>query len=264
MMRYLIFVCFICLLGCNPFPKKDAHPEVPLLNNLLKDKTKFKKIVGMDGLSEILVLKSDRLLLTPNNSNLTFKIIDVNNKLVIEKKFDWKLPFYVDRAGNLYFDRAKYYFPDYNKSEPFKTVVVQDSLDKKSEDLQNLTDSLRWKAVDKYEISLLKQYGLQKCENSIANTAGCDVFKIINNTLVVRQTELFKNEFEKTKTSVPKFDKDILIGWKNGKLPSPDYLAYYQFGDLKFKCDDMTHPTTVEIAGKKYLHLPSDGLYQIL
>jgi len=264
MLKYLFLICAICLLACNPFPKKDAHPEVPLLNDLLKDRNKFKKIVGMDGLSRITVLKSDHLLLTPNNSNLPFKIIDLENKVIIEKKFDWELPFYMDKMGNLYFNREKYNYPEYSKSEPFKTVVVQDSLDNKSKELQNLADSVRWKAVEKYEISLLKRYGLQRCENSIVNTAGCNVFKIINNTLVVRQTELEKNEFEKTKTDIPKFDDDVLIGWKNGKLPSPEYLSYYQLGGLKFKCDQMTYPKTLEIAGKKYLYLPSDGLYQTL
>jgi hypothetical protein len=252
------------LFGCNPFPKKDNHPEVPELSELLKDQSKFKKVYDTKDLSGIIFLRDGRILLKPNNSNLTFKITDVEKGVVIEDKFDWKLPFYIDEKGDLYFNREKYFYPDYRQKQEFQTVVFQDSINRKLEDLKNLSDSVRFKAVDEYERKLLKPYGLTPCENVVVNTERCDVFGIKNGALIVRQTELFKVDFMQSAKDIPKFDDDVLIAWHNGKLPNPVYLAYYQLQDLKFKCDDMVLPKTIQIAHKNYFYTLQFGLYQIL
>lgn len=263
-MRYASLIIFIFIIGCNPIPKKDAHPEVPLLMELLKDNSKFRKVLDTEDLSELIFLNDDRILIKPNNSNLPFKIIEVNKNVIFQDVYDWNLPFYIDKQGNLYFNRKKFFYPDYKKQEQFKTVVFADSLIKKSEQLKDLNDSLRLKSIDKYELELLKPYGLKPCEYTIVNTASCNVFTIRNGALLVRQTELFKTEIQKPKFEIPKFDDDVLIGWRNGKLPSPDYLAYYELNRQKFKCDDMTYPTTVTLQNKKYLYTASLGLYQVL
>jgi len=263
-MRYLNFIVLLFVLGCNPIPKKDAHPEVALLTELLKDSSKFRQVTDMNNISELVFLNDDRILVKPDNSNLPMKIIDINNKVVFEQVYDWKLPFYIDKQGNLYFNRKKFSYPDYKKQEDFKTVVFADSLSKKSEELKHLNDSLRLKAVDKYEIEIIKPYGLEPCEYTIVNTERCDVFEIRNATLIVRQTELFKSEIQKPKSEISKFDDDVLIGWKNGRLPSPDYLAYYELNKQKFKCDDMTLPKTLTLKNKTYLYAASLGLYEVL
>ncbi|WP_431291831.1 hypothetical protein [Pedobacter sp. P26] len=46
--------------ACNPFPKKDSHPEVPLISDLLQDQGKFKLVTDMQNLSEIIFLEDDR------------------------------------------------------------------------------------------------------------------------------------------------------------------------------------------------------------
>ena len=263
-MRYLFLFALLLVLGCNPIPKKDKHPEVPQLTDLLKDDSKFRKVTDMAGLSKLIFLNNDRILLKPDNSNSPVKIIDVDKNIVFEKVYDWKLPFYIDKEGNLYLNGKKFFYPDYKIQEDFKTVVIADSLSKKSEELKDLNDSLKMLALEKYELEILKPYGLKPCPYTIVNTERCNVFKIINQTLVVRQIELFKSELNVPKTTIPKFDDDVLIGWRNGKLPSPDYLAYYELKKQRFKCDDMVNPTTVTLKGKPYLFAPSLGLYQIL
>ena len=263
-MKYLIFIFILFVLGCNPIPKKDAHPEVPLLTELLKDTSKFGKVADKKDVSELIFLNDDGLLVMPNNSNLPFKIIDVDKKIIFQHVYDWNLPFYVDKQGNLYFNGKKFFYPDYQKEHDFKTVVLADSLSKKSEELKDLNDSLRLKAVDKYEVDLLKSYHLKPCEYTVVNTERCDVFEIRNNALIVRQTELFKSDFSKTKREISKFDDDVLVGWQNGKLHSPNYLAYYELNKQKFKCDDMTLPSTVVLNKRIYLYAPSLGLYQVL
>ncbi|TDG36444.1 hypothetical protein EZJ43_07960 [Pedobacter changchengzhani] len=259
-----ILLCTFFIFGCNPFPRTDAHPEVPLLEDLLKDKSKFKKIVGMENLTEIIFLKDDRILLKPDNSNLPFKIINPENNVILADKYDWNLPFYIDKQGELYFNRKKYFYPDYKKQEGFKNIVVQDSLSKISEENNDLNDSIGLKIWQDYEVKLLKPYGLVPCGNTIVNTDQCDFFEVRNNTLVVRQDERFKIDFVKQKNDIPKFDDNVLIAWHNGKMPNPIYLAYYQINTIKFKCDDMTYPQTVVIADKTYLYSASVGLYQIL
>ena len=260
----LLYLSLLFLFGCNPFPKKDAHPEVPMIGDLLKDKTKFRKVMDLTALSEIIVLKDGRVLLKPDNSNLEFKIIDVENKLIFKAKYDWEIPFYIDDHGDLYINQKKYFHPLYKKMQEFKTVVFQDSIDNKWADLSHLSDSLRAKAVEEYEKNLLKPYGLVPCEYQMVNTESCNVFEIRNDALVVRQSELFKVDFLKPKKDIPKFDDDLLIAWRNGKLPTPAYLSYYQLDGLKFKCTDMAYPKTIRIAKKDYLYSSDFGLYEIL
>ncbi|WP_316845278.1 hypothetical protein [Pedobacter psychrodurus] len=262
-MKYLVCLFVLSLFACNPIPKKDSHPEVPYLSDLLKDSSKFKKIAGADQVKEIMFLKNDRIMLIPNQSGLAFKIIDANNNVILEEVFDWKLPFYIDKEGNLYFNRQKYFFPDYKKHEDFKTVVIQDSLTAKSAALQNLNDSLSTKAIEEYNIKLQARYGLEPCENIPLKSGNCDVFEIINGALVVRQPDLFKNDFAKVAEEVAKFDDDILIRWDNGKLPNPVYLSYYQMQNQKFKCNAMTFPKLIGLSGKSYLYAANVGLYQL-
>ena len=252
------------LFACNPFPKDDAHPDVPLLEDLLKDKSKFKKFVDMENLSDVIFLKDDRILLKPDHSNLPFKIINLKNELILEEKYDWDVPFYIDKQGDLYFNREKYDYPDYKKHENFKTIVFQDSLNRKSEEVKNLNDSLGLKVLKDYEIEILKPFGLAPCEYTIVHTERCDVFEVRNNALIVRQNERFKIDFLKPKNDIPKFDDDVLIAWHNGKLPNPVYLAYYQINNMKFKCDNMTYPKTVSIGGKMHIYTYGLGIYQIL
>lgn len=260
----LLYLCLPFLFGCNPFPEKDAHPEVLMISDLLKDKTKFRKVNDMTDLSEIIILKDDHILLKPNKSQFEFRIIDVDNKLIFKAKYDWKLPFYIDDHGDLYFNRKKYFHPAYVKMQKFKTVVFRDSIENKWANLSHLSDSLRSKAVDEYEKNLLKSYGLVPCEYQVVNTESCDVFKIKNDALIVRQNELFKVDFRKTKKDIPKFDDDVLIEWRNGKIATPVYLSYYQLDGLKFKCEDMVYPKTIKIGKKDYLYSPDFGLYEIL
>ena len=263
-----VAVCLLVLMGtlmaCNPFPKKDTHPEVPFLADLVKDTTKFIKVLGTEQLSELFFLKDDRILLKPDNSKLPFKIIDVRGTVIIEKVFEWKLPFYLDKQGNLYFNREKYDYPDYKKHSYFKTVVFKDSIDKKSEALgSQFADSIKFKMLDDYEIKLLQPYGLKPCEYQVVNREKCDVFEVKDSVLLVRQEGLFKIDFAKLPVAPETFDDDILVRWQNGRIASPVYLVYYQVGKYKFKCEDMTLPNVIKLKGQNYLFSYSLGLFLI-
>lgn len=263
---FQVAVCLVflmaTLLACNPFPKKDTHPEVPFLADLVKDTTKFIKVLGMEQLSEVTFLKDDRILLRPDNSKLPFKIIDIHGTVIIEKIFDWKLPFYLDKEGNLYFNKEKYDYPDYKKHDYFKTVVFKDSIDKKSEALgSQFADSIKFKMLDDYEIKLLEPYGLKPCEYQVVHRERCNVFEVKNNVLLVRQDDLNKNDFAKLPAVPETFDDDILVRWQNGRIASPVYLEYYQVAKYKFKCEDMTQPKMIKLKGQNYLFSYSLGLF---
>lgn len=265
---FQVAVCLVFLMGtllaCNPFPKKDTHPEAPFLADLVKDTTKFIKVLGTEQLSEVVFLKDDRILLKPDNSHLPFKIIDIHGTVIIEKIFDWKLPFYLDKQGNLYFNREKYDYPDYKKHDYFKTVVFKDSIDKKSEALGvQFTDSIKFKMLDDYEIKLLQSYGLKPCEYQVLNKEKCDVFEIKNNVLLVRQDDLSKNDFAKLPVMPETFDDDVLVRWQNGRIAYPVYLVYYQVAKYKFKCEDMTLPNVITLKGQDYLFSYALGLFLI-
>ncbi|WP_143059094.1 hypothetical protein [Chitinophaga arvensicola] len=203
-------------------------------------------------------------MLKPDNSKLPFKIIDIRGTVIMEHTFDWELPFYIDKQGNLYFNREKYDYPDYQKQEAFKTVVFKDSINKKYAALDaGLADSVKFKLIDDYEIKLLEAYGLKPCEYQTVNREKCDVFEVKNNVLLVRQDELYKNDFAKLPVAPETFDDKVLIRWQNGKLPSPVYLAYYQVTGHKFKCSDMTLPVVIRLKGQNYLFTYSFGLFLI-
>jgi hypothetical protein len=251
----------MALSACNPFPKKDTHPEVPFLVDLVKDTTKFVKVMGTEHISEMAFLKDDRILIKPDNSNLPFKIMEIDGKVIITKVFDWKLPFYLDKNGDLYFNKEKYDYPDYKKHAGFKTVVFKDSIDKKSETLgTQFPDSVKFKMIDDYEIQLLQPYGLKPCEYQVANRERCDVFEVRNGALLVRQDELFKNDFGRLAVEAEKFDDDVLIRWQNGRIASPVYMAYYQIDQYKAKSDRIL-PTIIKIKGQNYLFSYGLGLY---
>lgn len=265
---FQVAVCLVFLMGtllsCNPFPKKDTHPEVPFLADLVKDTTKFIKVLGTEHLSELVFLKDDRILLKPDDSHLPFKIIDIHGTVIIEKTFDWKLPFYLDKQGDLYFNREKYDYPDYKKHDYFKTVVFKDSIDRKSEALgSQFADSIKFKMLDDYEIELLQPYGLKPCEYQVVHRERCDVFEVKNNALLVRQDDLYKNDFAKSPAAPETFDDDILIRWQNGRIASPVYLVYYQVAKYKVKCEDMTQPKMIKLKGQNYLFSYSLGLFLI-
>jgi len=263
-----VAVCLFFLMGtlfaCNPFPKKDKHPEVPFLADLVKDATKFIKVTGIEHLAEIDFLKDGRILLKPDDSHLPFKIIDVHGNVIMAQTFDWGLPFYFDQQGNLYFNGEKYAYPDYKQHDYFKTVVFKDSIDKKSASLDpELSDSIKFKLLDDYEVELLKPYGLKPCEYQVVHREKCDVFEIKNNVLLVRQDALYKNDFATLPEAPETFEDKILVRWQNGKLPSPVYLEYYQVGKYKVKCEDMTFPRMIKLKGQNYLFSYSLGLFLI-
>lgn len=262
-----IAVCLVFIMGtllaCNPFPKKDTHPEVPFLADLVKDTTKFTKVLGLEHLSEIAFLKDDRILLKPDDSHLPFKIIDIHGTVIIEKIFDWKLPFHLDQQGNLYFNREKYDYPDYKRHAYFTTVVFKDSIDKKSEALDSkFADSIKFKMLDDYEIKLLKPYGLKPCGYQV-DREKCNVFEVKNNALLVRQDDLYKNDFAKVPVVPQTFDDAILVRWQNSRIAYPVYLVYYQMGKHKFKCEDMTIPNVIKLKGQNYLFSYAFGLFLI-
>ena len=58
--NYYIFFFFTS--SCNPIPKKDTHPELPYLCDLLADTSKFNKIIDADTIFEIDFLKKTKNL----------------------------------------------------------------------------------------------------------------------------------------------------------------------------------------------------------
>lgn len=249
--------------ACNPIPQKDAHPEVPLLTELLKDQQKFTMVTDMKDISDIIFLKNDRLFLQPNRSDLPFKIIDVNQHTIFEEVFDWEAPFFIDKSGNLYFNRKKYFYPDYRRSQDFKNIVFTDSIRQYHDGLNMENDSLAQIATDKYEEQLLKKYGYKPCKYDDKHPEQCEIFEVKDETLFVRRDYLFKSQFSNTAKDVKEFDDRVLTRWANGKIPYPVYMYYYKLGDLKFKVENGYHPSVIKIAGSKYLYTPDLGLFRI-
>ena len=256
-------------LSCNPIPKKDSHPELPYLLDLLKDKTKFTKVViDTVGLFDIEFLKSDKILLKKNDSNYPIQIIDVDGKTIFEKKIDWNIPFYIDSKGNIYCDNLKYEYPNFTHIEKLESVYIKDSIANYNELLykkfstsgnqkkDEIYSKIRLKMYINYENEILKKYGIEEQE---------EVFEIRNNQLVVWSDEKFKNDFEKETNKFEFYDKSILLKYGNsgGHFGGP-YLNYYKLNEkCNFKAIDNPWPVKIKLNDQNYIYFSEAGLFKI-
>lgn len=263
--RYPGSCLLLFLTACNPFPKKDTHPELPFLSELVAKTELFTKIIDYKGVSAVSFLKDDRILVMPDNSNLPLKITDAEGKVLFQLVYDFKKPLYLDPEGNLYGNGRKYFHPDYARAVDFENVMVSDSLRKKYEEFELKNpgnDSLNRKLTDAYEIGFLKRYQMTPCEFVLVNTEKCDVFEVRNNKLLVRQTTLTKNDFAKKEEQLKEFDEAVLLRWRNGRMATPEYMHYYQINDeVKFKIDDVDLLKFGILKGETYLDTPY-GLFK--
>ncbi|AOM77459.1 hypothetical protein BFS30_09920 [Pedobacter steynii] len=253
------------LAACNPFPKKDTHPDLPLLSELLLKKEAFTKVLDYKAVSNISFLKDDRILVLPDHSGLPLKITDEEGAIVFQKVYNFKKPLYLDQEGNLYCNDMKYFYPDYKRMTYFETVVINDSLNNKHAEfeLKNPGNDVLNRALNEaYEKEFLEKYHLEPCDFVLVNEERCDVFEIRGNQLVVRQAELIKNDFAKKEQQLNQFDEPVLLRWENSRMVTPEYMYYYQInGELKFKLEEVDMLKFGILKGRTYLDTPY-GLFK--
>ncbi len=277
--RAVKLIYLLLFVACNPIPKKDTHPEVPYLKDLLKDQSKFEQVKfdSDENKRDVYFLKSDKVFLSSNSSDEPFKIVDVHNKVVFEKIYNWNIPFYMDSVGNIYCNHKKYFAPEYKMEVPLMAVNIQDStmaysikLNKmfpSTDDVlkQTINDSLSLKMYIDYEKKLQLKYGID------ANNNDNRVYKIIQNRLVVCHNKtglFFIDAYLKPSTKVDYFDESILLEYRTsgGHFggPYPVYLNYHVLKNgIKFKEEDNPWPDLISLEGKDYIYFNKCGLFLI-
>lgn len=262
---YRLLFIMLFLAACNPFPKKDTHPDLPLLSELLLKKEVFTKVLDYKAVSNISFLKDDRILVLPDHSDLPLKIIDGEGAIVFQEVYNFKKPLYLDQEGNLYCNGMKYFYPDYKRMTYFETVVINDSLNNKHAEFELKNpgnDVLNRTLNEAYEKEFLEKYHLEPCDFVLVNEERCDVFEIRDNQLVVRQAELIKNDFAKKEQQLNQFDEPVLLRWENSRMVTPEYMYYYQInGELKFKLEEVEMLKFSILKGRTYLDTPY-GLFK--
>lgn len=262
---YRLLFIMLFLAACNPFPKKDTHPDLPLLSELLLKKEVFTKVLDYKAVSNISFLKDDRILVLPDHSDLPLKIIDGDGAIVFQEVYNFKKPLYLDQEGNLYCNGMKYFYPDYKRMTYFETVVINDSLNNKHAEFELKNpgnDVLNRTLNEAYEKEFLEKYHLQPCDFVLVNEERCDVFEIRDNQLVVRQAELIKNDFAKKEQQLNQFDEPVLLRWENSRMVTPEYMYYYQINrELKFKLEEVEMLKFSILKGRTYLDTPY-GLFK--
>lgn len=262
---YRLLFIMLFLAACNPFPKKDTHPDLPLLSELLLKKEVFTKVLDYKAVSNISFLKDDRILVLPDHSDLPLKIIDGEGAIVFQEVYNFKKPLYLDQEGNLYCNGMKYFYPDYKRMTYFETVVINDSLNNKHAEFELKNpgnDVLNRTLNEAYEKEFLEKYHLEPCDFVLVNEERCDVFEIRDNQLVVRQAELIKNDFAKKEQQLDQFDEPVLLRWENSRMVTPEYMYYYQInGELKFKLEEVEMLKFSILKGRTYLDTPY-GLFK--
>lgn len=262
---YRLLFIMLFLAACNPFPKKDTHPDLLLLSELLLKKEVFTKVLDYKAVSNISFLKDDRILVLPDHSDLPLKIIDGEGAIVFQEVYNFKKPLYLDQEGNLYCNGMKYFYPDYKRMTYFETVVINDSLNNKHAEFELKNpgnDVLNRTLNEAYEKEFLEKYHLEPCDFVLVNEERCDVFEIRDNQLVVRQAELIKNDFAKKEQQLNQFDEPVLLRWENSRMVTPEYMYYYQInGELKFKLEEVEMLKFSILKGRTYLDTPY-GLFK--
>lgn len=262
---YRLLFIMLFLAACNPFPKKDTHPDLPLLSELLLKKEVFTKVLDYKAVSNISFLKDDRILVLPDHSDLPLKIIDGEGAIVFQEVYNFKKPLYLDQEGNLYCNGMKYFYPDYKRMTYFETVVINDSLNNKHAEFELKNpgnDVLNRTLNEAYEKEFLEKYHLEPCDFVLVNEERCDVFEIRDNQLVVRQAELIKNDFAKKEQQLNQFDEPVLLRWENSRMVTPEYMYYYQINrELKFKLEEVEMLKFSILKGRTYLDTPY-GLFK--
>jgi hypothetical protein len=276
-----IFIAIVILsmnLACNPIPKKDSHPELPYLKDVLKDQSKFTevKFIGIEKTPQLYFLKSDKIVLPASNSDAPIRILSLNNEVLFEKVYNWDKPFYMDSLGNIYCNSKQYLAPDYKVEMPFNTIHVDDSINEYRKQLEKMfpssnddakqrdNDSISTKMYVDYERKLLLRYSLDPNSEEM-------IYKIMNNQLMVcnNKGNLFVIDPYLKKTSkVDYFDESILLEYRSsgGHFggPYPVYLNYHVLKNgIKFKEEDNPWPETIELEGKEYIYFNKCGLYRI-
>lgn len=281
---YLRVVCLwfmtFLLNGCDILPKKDKHPGIPYLKEFLQDSSKVTKVFIKERTdSRLYFLKDDRLLFLPNVGKYSegpspFKVFDVTGFVFLELTYKDHEPLFIDSIGSIYYANTKYFYPDYQKKEPFTTIVILDSIENRrlqlEKDSSQLSDSIRNSLLQEYEKNLETQYAISHCQNVLTELENkCDIFYYRDGKLIIRQNELYKNDFLKEPKPISEFDKEVLVRYQGGGgdagLFGPIYLKYFTLGgNSRFKEEDYPYPGLIVLHGTRYLYSVKFGLFKVL
>ncbi len=228
---FLILTFLLFLIGCNPFPKEDSHPEVPYLKDLVKNKNILQKIDFDTIFKEYSFLKSSKILLQPHRYSDEFRIIDINKNSIFEMKIDSEIPTYFDKSGNIYCNNMKYFYPDYKKSIVCKSIdikkIINDYQMAIEKTLPN-NDSVFWVKSREYAKKIIKK----------------------NNLKVVDSLD---NYGDHSYESYPKIVQDSIIKFNRmlyKKYPKQDSVLFKKVDDYekllgkKYKIDDLDRTKT--------------------
>ncbi|HRX16371.1 MAG TPA: hypothetical protein P5123_08660 [Spirochaetota bacterium] len=270
---------FFLTVACNPLPKKDKYPDVPLFEEAVSDHNIFEKISSGSNQFEIVFLKDNRIMFLPVLSKYTslqgiLKISELNGHNIRSVNIEDGEPLYIDTEGNLHYKNTKYIYPDYKQTQAYETIIISDILRDKKRKLDELykdDESKASKIFDEYQKELSNKYQIEPCEsslNSLFAGESCDLYFFHNDRLVIRQNQLYKNEFAKETKPLKEFDDPVITGYKGSGgdygVPLPVYMRYYEIGDnIKFKEKDYPYPVQIKLNGDQFVYSARYGLYRV-
>ncbi len=208
----LIISLFAVLVSCT---KKDNHPEVQYLSDLVNNKKILQKI-EIDSIynENMKFLKSDKILLQTYDALQNIKIIDLNQNVIFEKKCNPKIKIYIDKNGNIFCDNMKYFYPDYKKSVNFEVIDIYKLINEYKINLEKITpnnDSIFDAKSKIYAKNFIKK-------NNLKISASFDDYEKPN-----------YNDYPKTiQDSIAKFDKQLYA-----KYPYRDSLITKKTKDFE-------------------------------
>ncbi len=226
MIKYLTLIITLILSSCNPFPKEDAHPKVPYLSQLINHKNVLEKVDFNINDAEFEFLKSDKILIKINGDLSKIKIFNIDKTLILELKYDYRLPLYLDKKGNIFVNNTKYFQPDYKRLEKCEII-----------DINNI--------ILNYQTALEKTIPKNDSIFESKSKIYADNFIKKNNLKIVDSTSAYGNPLYShypkiIQDSILKFDKKLIL-----KYPKQDSILNKKVDDYekilakRFDIDDL-------------------------
>jgi len=235
---FLLLATLLC--GCNPYGYKDTHPEVPVIDELLKDTTAFVPM-RPTFTTMISLLQDDRIWETQDlyNDSVRYKLYSLGGKVHFEYIVPRDSDYYMDSLGNIYLDQKFFPYPDFKPVRPLEMIFLEDTLSLFLDSLREHCDGMiAIQRRDSLRVQLMQHYGLTDCSPEEVLYEKC-AYIAIDHKRLIAIGQPWRLNFLKPMQEVRTFDAPSGISRGGGRMGYSHHTYYFELDNgVRFKSDD--------------------------
>lgn len=244
--------------ACSPWTYDDTHPELALLEELIKDTTTFRPL--SESSVNTIVLKDDLLFTAQSLDEMQnrYRIADLQGNVKLEWEADNTSYYYFDSLGNVYAQQKKFPHRDFAHPTAFELINVEDSISLRRDEVYARPNPLGDQQLAAYRATLMQRYDLQDCSPHEVAYSECNFTSWQPRRLLIVGQPNWMN-YAKTFEPVATLDAPTEYGYRvsggHFAIPSQAYRYYYVLPNgLKFKTDYSQAPTFTTVEGQIILN----------